>query len=319
MWGGDTSVYPLYMSIGNINKATRRKPLYHAWILVGYLPVSSLDDVDLSGLAGRLGRQRLFHECMRRVVHPLVEAGTWGVDLVGGDGAIRRCYPILAVYAADYPEQCLVTCSRYGQVCPVCGATLDEFGKHVCHEPRSAQETLQHLCHASTLPSLSQADSELKSVGLNFVDNPFWENLPHCNIHASMTPDVLHQGYQGLLKHLVGWLRHIVGDAELDARFRRLPPMHGVRLFSNGISGLSRVSGKEHKEICRQILGCIVGKAPPAAIRATVGLLEFFYLAQYQSHSDETLGYMKTALDQFHKNKKVFVECGARSGRCFVV
>lgn len=313
-WGGETKAYPLYMSIGNIDKSTRRKPSHHAWTLVAYLPIDTLEDADLTDLEGRVGRQRLFHECMRKIVYPLIAAGKEGLDLTGGDGAIRRCYPILAIYAADYPEQCLVTCSRYGQVCPICGATVDEFGAHVCLEPRDSQDTLKHLRHASRHGSLGKAYAYLTPFGLNPVDNPFWEDLPHCNIHASITPDILHQGYQGLLKHLISWLRRIVGTAELDARFERLPPMSGTRLFSAGISVLTRVSGKEHKEICKQILGCVIGKVPARVVRATSALLDFFYIAQYQSHTDDTLGYLEDALDRFHKDKDAFLTCGGREG-----
>jgi hypothetical protein len=38
----------------------------------------------------------------------------------------------------------------------------------------------------------------------------------HCNIHDAITPDILHQIYQGLVKHLCGWLprRSCVGELE---------------------------------------------------------------------------------------------------------
>lgn len=39
--------------------------------------------------------------------------------LVSGDGAVRRCFPILAAYVGDYPEQVLVTLVKTG-TCPVC-------------------------------------------------------------------------------------------------------------------------------------------------------------------------------------------------------
>jgi hypothetical protein len=50
-----------------------------------------------------------------------------------------------------------------------------------------------------------------------------------------------------------------------------MPRVHGVRLFSNGISCLTQVSGPEHREICKQLLGCIVDApgAPAGVIRAT--------------------------------------------------
>ena len=43
---------------------------------------------------------------------------------------------------------------------------------------------------------------------------------------------ILHQLYQGVIKHLVAWLTEAYGAAEIDARCRRLPPtaVCGVRV-----------------------------------------------------------------------------------------
>jgi hypothetical protein len=94
-----------------------------------------------------------------------------------------------------------------------------------------------------------------------------------------------------------------------------MPRAHGVRLFANGITGLTQVSGPEHREICKQLLGCIVDApgAPAGVIRATRSLLDFLEIAQYQSHTEATLGYLADALDQFHDNKDVFINLGARN------
>ncbi|KAG2070482.1 hypothetical protein BDR04DRAFT_1018713, partial [Suillus decipiens] len=61
---------------------------------------------------------------------------------------------------------------------------------------------------------------------------PFWIELLHCNIHDTITPDILHQIYQGLVRH--------ISDAELDACFKCMPHVHGIHLFSHGISGLNK-------------------------------------------------------------------------------
>ncbi|EJD47512.1 hypothetical protein AURDEDRAFT_23373, partial [Auricularia subglabra TFB-10046 SS5] len=120
------------------------------------------------------------------------------------------------------------------------------------------------------------------------------------------SPDCLHQVTQGVGAHLITWLTSIMGEDELDARLARLPPAHNLRNFARGISGLSRVSGSERKAIYAQILGGIIGRVPREAVRATRALLDFMYIAAFEVHSEDTLGALRDALDQFYKNKAVF-------------
>ncbi|KAF8897105.1 hypothetical protein CPB84DRAFT_1815862 [Gymnopilus junonius] len=60
------------------------------------------------------------------------------------------------------------------------------------------------------------------------------------------------------------------------------------------------------------LLGCLVSIMAPSGIKAIKGLLNFIYLAQYMAHNNETLGYMKDALKEFHKHKEYFVKIRCR-------
>ncbi|THU81588.1 hypothetical protein K435DRAFT_614232, partial [Dendrothele bispora CBS 962.96] len=150
------------------------------------------------------------------------------------------------------------------------------------------------------------------------VQHPFWEDLPYTDIFWSITPDVLHQLYQGVMKHLIGWLTEICGADEIDARVRRLPLNHGIRHFHKGISTLSRVTGAEHKQICALLLGLIIDSPSLSAhqskklVSATRSLLDFLYLARCPIHNDNTLLLLEAALQDFHDNKSIFITLHAR-------
>ena len=313
--GGKTA-YPVYMTIANFDKAVRRKPSYHAQALIGYLPTSALKDTELSETSARLGRFRLFHKAMGIIFAPLKAVARHGLELTSADGAVRHCHPVLACYPADYPEQSLVTCTRYNVTCLKCDIPSHKLGNGKLGKPREQNKTLQKIHKAAGEYSKTSMNAKLKSEGLNYIPHPFWENWYLSDIHLAITPDILHQLYQGVVEHLIGWLRKLIGDAKLDARFKRLPPAQGVHQFKSGISGLTQVSGPEHKDICKQLLGCLLGTSsvPLGAVRASQALLDFLYLAQYLSHSDKTLECLQTALDEFHANKEVFLNLDARLG-----
>ena len=60
----------------------------------------------------------------------------------------------------------------------------------------------------------------MKQEVSGYVFHPFWQELPHTDIHFTITPDVLHQLYQGVLRHLISWCQQVMTKEELDRRIR---------------------------------------------------------------------------------------------------
>jgi hypothetical protein len=133
-----------------------------------------------------------------------------------GDG-ISTIPLIFAVFIGDYPKQSLVTCTYSGQ-CPKCEVPDDQLGDYfrfpLCDYHQAQQiflladrdvHTFHTLCH---------------DAGVKLVFHPFWEHLPLTNIFVSITPDVLHQLLQGVIKHLIVWLTSpaVFGLDGIDAR-----------------------------------------------------------------------------------------------------
>ena len=255
---------------------------------------------------------------MGRVLGPLKEAGMAGIFMASGNGLVYRNHPLVACFSGDYPEQVLTTCVATGE-CAMCPAARDEMGdydRHQNHGLRDLDRILEALDSFDDDPG--QFLQTCAEAHVKPVVNPFWKDLPYVHIYRSITPDILHQLYQGILKHMIGWVIQAVGRLEVDARCRRLPPNHNIRLFVKGITSLSRVTGQEHNQMSRILLGLVIDAPLPNGlsnvrlIRAVRALLDFLYLAQYPVHTDETLALLEDALEHFHNNKEIFVDLGIR-------
>lgn len=302
----------MYLTIGNLPKEIRRKPSRRGQILLAYLPTSRLEHIK-NKAARRRTLANVFHACMSLIVEPLRKAGIDGVNMVSGDGVERRCHPILAVYVGDYPEQVLVTGTYTGD-CPICECPHDELGMYPC---TSKRRDIAEVRRALKLCGTAEYNRACGAAGIKPIQHPFWEKLPYVDIFRSITPDILHQLHQGVIKHLLSWITDIVGKDEVDARVRRLPPNHSIRVFHKGISGLSRVTGTEHKQIARFILSLLIDIPLPRdehtdLVAATKALLDFLYMAQYSVHSTTSLNALEQSLCDFHEKKDVFVRLGSR-------
>ncbi|KAJ6608216.1 hypothetical protein B0H10DRAFT_2166622 [Mycena sp. CBHHK59/15] len=297
---GNKTAYPVYMTIENIPKEIRRKPSRRGYVLLA---------------ARRRILGNVFHACMAHILAPLKEAGATGIPMTSGDGVTRRGHPIYATFVGDYPEQVLVTAVKTGE-CPTCEAPRDELGEDTDFPLRDLEAILKALESLDDGPTIyAQACAD---AGIKPIYHPFWEDLPYTNIFQAISPDILHQLYQGVVKHLIAWLTACCGEAEIDARCRHLPPNHNIHLFMNGISNLSRVTGEEHDQISRFLLSLVIdvqlpnGHSSSQLVAAVRGLLDFVYLAQYPMHTSKTLAHLENALQRFHDNKSIFVDLGIR-------
>lgn len=305
---GDKSAWPVYLTIGNIDKATRRKPSAHATVLLGYLPVSKLECFTEKRRA--LEGYRLFHLCMQSMLASLVAAGKDGVDMVCADGFIRRIYPILAAYIADHPEQCLVSGCKENH-CPKCSVAPNGCGEPA-HKPFKDPA---HIVSVLDRVALGDTPPEYKDFGLRAID-PFWRHLPHADIFTALTPDILHQLHKGVFKnHLVNWVTKAIqpdGKEEIDRRFKAMPKHSDVRHFKDGISRVTQWTGTEYKNMERVFLGVVAGAGPVDVTRAVLAVLNFIYYAHFETHTDHSLDALHTSWLDYHRYKQVFVDLDIR-------
>ncbi|KAK7059345.1 hypothetical protein R3P38DRAFT_3303366 [Favolaschia claudopus] len=224
-FSGDQQAWPVYLTIGNIDKETRRSASSYATILLGYIPVSKLAIVDEKKRSSIT--HQFFHNSMRAILEPLVEAGKKGETMDCADGFVRRMFPILAAYIGDYPGQFLVACCRENS-CPRC---LVELGKRGELNARAPWREPEKVLEAIKEQGAHARPPEFKAHNLRLI-HPFW-----LISGTAVTPDGIHEWHNGVFgDHLVNWSTDAMdgGEEELD----------DFRHFKKGMSLTSQWTGE---------------------------------------------------------------------------
>ncbi|KAG8690900.1 hypothetical protein FRC11_008260 [Ceratobasidium sp. 423] len=301
---GGQKAYPVYVSFGNLDKEWRRKPSKHGTYLLGYLPVDAFEDIPDDNERRRL-KADLVHRAMDKMLEPLRVASEQGVEMWCPDGRLRRIYPRVAAYTADWPEQNLQCCTSEGG-CPICKTSYKNRGQLDDEaELREREETLRAL----RIYILTKNKVHLDELGLKPVW-PWWGDIPDVNLHGCITPDLLHQAYQGLFKtHLVRWMKKILGVDVLNDRFASMPKAEGLAHFTKGLSAVSsnRWTGYQSKQLLAQFLPTVVCGLMPEKTHLVRSLVDFMYRSHVASLTESDLAEMDNDLRIFHEQKDLLV------------
>lgn len=114
---GTAKLWPIYMFFGNLSKYTRAEPTSNACYHMAYIP--SLADSFQDALASihakwNTQKKQILAHCRRELVHGVwriildddfLHAYKYGIVIKCYDGVVRRVYPRIFTYSADYPEK----------------------------------------------------------------------------------------------------------------------------------------------------------------------------------------------------------------------
>jgi len=133
---------------------------------------------------------------------------------------------------------------------------------------------------------------------------------------------MLHTVYPGLFKHMMDWIQGFLkkhGRLEaFEEVWKALPPYPGFLVPKKAYCEVTQWQGKEMRKLGRCVLGVlpVVLRQPGSAqlipfkraLGSVMALVNFNMMAQYRSHTAETITYMEDYLDTFHKMKDIFLE-----------
>ncbi|KAF8416010.1 hypothetical protein BGX38DRAFT_1109835, partial [Terfezia claveryi] len=124
--------------------------------------------------------------------------------------------------------------------------------------------------------------------------------------------DILHNIHLGVLKNLMEWIQGFLGKhkrlAVFDDIWSTLPGYPGFTPPRKQYRQITMWSGTEMRGKDTSRLGPAAQADVKIAIRAVRALSDFCLIAQYRSHTAETIQYMTKYLQEFHKYHHVFGE-----------
>jgi len=245
-FSGDLHAWPLCLTIGNIRNDMRRKPTKRASILVGLIPCPP---------KGAKNTDDSWHSAVGTLLTPLrnLDIIGPGLKLNCTDGFQRPCYPLLAAWVGDYPEQVMIAQVSYGS-CPMCeiarGAPVGHSTCRALDNPRD-QHVYSELLEETNI-------DVLHTLHVHPIRNQFWQ-FPLCNVYRLWQPDEFYQLLLGLVKDSLHWLLKYLkaGNVkdQFDNRFTSVRRYPGLQRFSKPFDSMksSSCQGKEIRGMIRTL------------------------------------------------------------------
>jgi hypothetical protein len=190
-------------------------------MIIGYIPVVTWNALPV--IRTTLS-SRLFHQCSKIIFRSIINPGLHGTQLADSLGAVRNCFPRLAAWLSDNPEQLMLNCAA-GKTCPTTTAGFDDLGETTLYPPRTTEWILRRIALAveETDPSnVANYQATALRYKLNGVNDPFWKDLPGYRAELCVSPDLFHGVLVFWRDHLLKWIKRLVGGEEIDRRLKVL-------------------------------------------------------------------------------------------------
>ncbi|KDQ51293.1 hypothetical protein JAAARDRAFT_199318 [Jaapia argillacea MUCL 33604] len=352
---GQAKLWPGYLYVGNQSKYTRAKPRSRAAHHIAYIPslpgniqdfVRQVKD-DKGASAPLLAhcRRELFHAAWEKLLdEEFLEAYQHGLVIKCTDGIVRRIYPRMFVYSADYPEKVLIATIRDmgGCPCPRCLVTIENLGLLGHKEDRDCRVDKARIDNDDRRNKIIAArkiiyqdgyvvNSEkvedlLKSESLVPTKNAFSPLAQFgFNLFVMLVVDLMHEFELGVWKVVFAHLIRILEAAdatlvlELNRRFR-LVPIFGkstIRRFCENVSEMKKLAARDFEDILQCAIPCFEGLLPSPHNEQLLDLLytlaAWHSVAKFRLQTESSLKVLDRLTTWLGKELRLFqrVTCAA--------
>ncbi|TRM56743.1 hypothetical protein BD626DRAFT_375545, partial [Schizophyllum amplum] len=298
---GNASMWPIYLSLGDLSKYMRARPTAFAQHHIAYIPsipdefndwyIATFNEKPSDAVKTHMKRELVQGVWELLLSKDLVHAYEHGIITNCVDEIVRRTYPRFFVYSSDYLEKILLVCikSLGTCLCPRClieKNQVKELGmvramKRRAKTQRNDSERKQeHVENARKAifehgyaVNSEKVDRILRDVSSTPTRNVFsTKPLEHGFDHYHMHPvDMLHDfavgEWKAIFAHLVRMLLSIKGEnlvEELNRRYRHVPTFlpDTFRRLANNVAEMKKLAGRDFEDILQCALPCFEALFP---------------------------------------------------------
>ncbi|KAF7965535.1 hypothetical protein HWV62_43046 [Athelia sp. TMB] len=326
---GTAKLWPLYLYFLNESKYRRCKPTANLCNHVAYfesLPDSFSDFVAQHNKGRGLSKRHLTH-CRRELFHAqwdillddeFMEAYVHGIVVLCCDGILRRFYPRIFVYAADYPEKQLGTPEDIERRAQSARVDDDAYRRTV----KAARDLIYK--HRHTVDS-KEVEALLKAQSLTPTANMFSKKLGPLgfSISKALLNDFMHEVeigvWKGLFVHLLRILeahdkKTKMTIKEFNKRFRLIPTFgrDTIRRFVNDVSELKQLAARDYEDLLQCCIPVFDGLLPEPFNASILSLLftcaHWHGLAKLRMHTDHSIALLERETERLYAQLHNFAD-----------
>jgi hypothetical protein len=138
-------------------------------------------------------------------------------------------------------------------------------------------------------------------------------NLRNINIYSATVPDRMHHLDLGLFHYQIEYTRQLLPNVlvdELDHRLATIPRYPGLKIFSNGLQSIARLTADEYRNLMKVMVFAVDNlyngnnKEEEIFINNLPKLYEswneMYILSRYEKFSESDLANFKVSLNNIH-------------------
>jgi len=317
----DKKAWPVYITIGNLPSARRTSPGSMAVLPLALLPIPpKLSKSDKADECQRKINANTLQDVFELIFAPLQDVAHTGIAIDCAESQVPMCFPILSAWITDHIETMALHRLKTN-ACPKCEVPIHELGTNARSHRTRDYPRYQRYKPENWNSGAESDDDHIRCDNLGFDQNIF-DRLNRVSASDLYKPDMIHTIYLRLFKHMMDWIKEFLKKhAQLQAFddvWKALPLYPGFLVPKKAYREVTQWQVKEMRNQRHCILGVLAvalhqpGGAQVINFKRALGcvraLIHFNMMAQYRSHTSDTIVYMEGDLDQFHKLKDIFLE-----------